>query len=176
MTRQQKVPSRYVPAVQPAGVDAGAPIRFGFDRGSRPPKPKFELSGGLSVTISLIIQGNSSGYRMGAVNSLGERWSSERDFEPTARAQGAQPSTKNGRIPGLFRADKPAERVSAKAMLAARRCRQTLSLWYFKNLKQHLFIRIFVEPSILRYRRAGVCWCPALQSAIGKCVRLGYKP
>jgi hypothetical protein len=75
MIRQQNIPSRSVPAVQPAGVDAGAPTRFGFDRGSRPPKPKFELGGGLSVAISLILKGNSTGYRMGQVNSHGERGS-----------------------------------------------------------------------------------------------------
>jgi hypothetical protein len=55
---------------------------------------------------------------MGAVNSRGERRSSERDFEPTARTQGAQTSAKNGRIPGLQRPDQPIERVSPEGVLA----------------------------------------------------------
>jgi hypothetical protein len=55
---------------------------------------------------------------MAAVNSHGERRSTERDFEPTARAQGAQPSAKNGRIPGLFRAAQEMERLFARAVLA----------------------------------------------------------
>jgi hypothetical protein len=55
---------------------------------------------------------------MGQVNSHGERRSSERDFEPTARAQGAQPSAKNGRIPRVFRANQQTKRLSAWATLA----------------------------------------------------------
>ena len=39
----------------------------------------------------LIHEKKRSGYRMGQVNSRGESRASERDFEPTARAQGAQP-------------------------------------------------------------------------------------
>ena len=55
---------------------------------------------------------------MGEVNSHRERRSSERDFESTARAQGAQSPARNGRIPRLFRADLQTERLSAWAMLA----------------------------------------------------------
>jgi hypothetical protein len=57
---------------------------------------------------------------MGEVNSHGERRASERDFELPAPAQGAQPSAKNGRIPGLQRAGDRAERVSPKGVLAER--------------------------------------------------------
>jgi hypothetical protein len=89
-----------------------------FVSASRPAKREFELGVGRLVAISLIFKGNSSGYRMGAVNSHGERRSSERDFEPAARDQGAQPSAKNGRIPRLFRADQQTERLSASTMLA----------------------------------------------------------
>ena len=38
-----------------------------------------------------------------------------------APAQGARPSTKNGRIPGLFRADQQTERLSASGRLAERK-------------------------------------------------------
>jgi hypothetical protein len=55
---------------------------------------------------------------MAAVNSRREKRPSERDFEPTARAQGAQPSTKNGRITGLFRADQQTESEFAQVVLA----------------------------------------------------------
>ena len=55
---------------------------------------------------------------MGQVNSRGESRASESDSEPPAAIQGAQPSTKNGRIPGLFRADQRTERLSAQGILA----------------------------------------------------------
>src|SRR5918996_3033962 len=55
---------------------------------------------------------NSSGYRMAEVNSRRESRASERDFEPPAPAQGAQPSAKNGGIPGLQRADPRTEKLS----------------------------------------------------------------
>jgi hypothetical protein len=55
---------------------------------------------------------------MGQVNGRREREALESDFEPPAPVQGAQPSTKNGRIPGLFGADQQTERLSAWAMLA----------------------------------------------------------
>jgi signal transduction histidine kinase len=42
----------------------------------------------------------------------------EREFEPPAPVQGAQPLTKNGRVPGLFRAHHRTERLSAWAVLA----------------------------------------------------------
>ena len=55
---------------------------------------------------------------MGQVNRRRESGPSERDFEPPALAQGAQPAAKNGRIPGLQRPDRRAERVSPKGILA----------------------------------------------------------
>ena len=61
---------------------------------------------------------NLSGYRMGQVNSRRESRPLESDFEPPAPVQGARPSTKNGRIPGLFRFDQQTERLSAWAMMA----------------------------------------------------------
>src|SRR5512132_4327858 len=57
---------------------------------------------------------------MGQVNSRRESRALESDSEPPAPVQGAQPSTKNGRIPGLFRADQRTERLFAWAMLAER--------------------------------------------------------
>jgi hypothetical protein len=55
---------------------------------------------------------------MGQVNGRRESRASESDSEPPAQVQGAQASAKNGRIPGLFRADQQTERLSAWAMLA----------------------------------------------------------
>ena len=55
---------------------------------------------------------------MDQVNSCRESRASERDFELPARAQGAQPTAKNGQIPRLFRADHRAERLSALDVLA----------------------------------------------------------
>ena len=55
---------------------------------------------------------------MAEVNSHRESGASERDFEPPASAQGAQLSGKNGRIPGLQRRDRRAERVSPEGVLA----------------------------------------------------------
>jgi hypothetical protein len=55
---------------------------------------------------------------MGEVNGCRENLASERDFEPTALAQGAQPSAKNGRIPGPFGAAQRTERLSAYYVLA----------------------------------------------------------
>ena len=57
---------------------------------------------------------------MGEVNGRRESRASESDSEPPVPVQGAQPSTKNGRIPGLFRADRQTERLFAWAMLAER--------------------------------------------------------
>jgi hypothetical protein len=57
---------------------------------------------------------------MAEVNSLGECRASESDAAPVAPAQGAQPSAENRRIPGLFRTDYRAERMSVWAMLAER--------------------------------------------------------
>jgi hypothetical protein len=55
---------------------------------------------------------------MGQVNGHRERWLSERNFRPAHASRGEQPSTKNGRIPGLFRADQRTERLSVGATLA----------------------------------------------------------
>jgi hypothetical protein len=55
---------------------------------------------------------------MGQVNSRREGRASERDFELPVPAQGAQPSAKNGAVPGLQHADRPAERVSPSGVLA----------------------------------------------------------
>jgi hypothetical protein len=55
---------------------------------------------------------------MAEVNSRRESRALERDLEPPAQAQGAQPSPKNGRNPELFRADQRTERPSAQAVLA----------------------------------------------------------
>jgi hypothetical protein len=48
-----------------------------------PTQAKFELGAGRTSTNSLLERGNSSGYRMAAVNSQRERRASERDFKPT---------------------------------------------------------------------------------------------
>jgi hypothetical protein len=49
--------------------------------------------------------------------------------EPPTPVQGAQPSTKNARIPGPFRADHQAERLSLEDVLAEREeCDQKHSL------------------------------------------------
>jgi hypothetical protein len=55
---------------------------------------------------------------MGQVNGRRESRALESDSEPPAPVQGALASAKNGRIPGLFRADQQTERLSAGAMLA----------------------------------------------------------
>src|SRR5688572_1762006 len=55
---------------------------------------------------------------MGQVNGRREGRTLESDSEPSAQVQGAQASAKNGRIPGLFRADQQTERLSAQAVLA----------------------------------------------------------
>ena len=52
------------------------------------------------------------------VNSRRECRASERHFELPAPAHGAQPSAKNSRIPRLFGADRPAERLSPGGVLA----------------------------------------------------------
>jgi hypothetical protein len=61
----------------------------------------------------LICLPKRSGYRMGQVNGRRESRALESASEPSAPVQGAQPSTKNGRIPRLFRADQQTERMSA---------------------------------------------------------------
>jgi hypothetical protein len=55
---------------------------------------------------------------MGLVNGRREERALESDSEPPAPAQGAQPLARNGRIPGLFRTDHSAERVSPEGILA----------------------------------------------------------
>jgi hypothetical protein len=55
---------------------------------------------------------------MGQVNGRRESRALESDSELPAPVQGAQPSTKNGRLPGLFRADQQTERLSAYDVLA----------------------------------------------------------
>ena len=57
---------------------------------------------------------------MGEVNGRRERWLSESNFRPAHASGGEQPAAKNGRIPGLFRADQQTERLSTWAMLAER--------------------------------------------------------
>jgi hypothetical protein len=61
---------------------------------------------------------NLSGYRMGEVNSRRERCPSERAFGRAVHWQGQHPLDENGAIPGLFRTDHRAERLSAQAVLA----------------------------------------------------------
>jgi hypothetical protein len=55
---------------------------------------------------------------MGQVNGRRESRALESDSEPLAPVQGAQPSKKNGRIPGLFRADEQPESEFAQVVLA----------------------------------------------------------
>jgi hypothetical protein len=55
---------------------------------------------------------------MAQVNSQGESCLSERDFELPVPGQGAQPSSKIGRIPVVFRAEDRAERELPNGMLA----------------------------------------------------------
>jgi hypothetical protein len=55
---------------------------------------------------------------MGEVNGRRESRPLESDSEPPAPFQGAQASTKNRRIPGLFRPDDRAERVLPESVLA----------------------------------------------------------
>ena len=105
-----------------------------FDGGSRLPKWIAKLGRPALAAKLLFHKPDSDGYRMGEVNSHGESWLSERDFELLAAAQGAQPSAKNGRIPGLFRADQQTERMSSVGVLAERQelspnplCRDSMS-------------------------------------------------
>jgi hypothetical protein len=55
---------------------------------------------------------------MTEVNSWRESQALERGLELLAPTQGEQPSARNGRIPGLFRADRRAERMSLSRVLA----------------------------------------------------------
>jgi hypothetical protein len=55
---------------------------------------------------------------MGQVNGRRETCVSERNFRPAHASGSEQPAAKNGGIPGLQRADRPTERVSAWAVLA----------------------------------------------------------
>jgi len=55
---------------------------------------------------------------MGQVNSYGESRASERVFGFMRARRGEQPAVKNGGIPGLFRAEHRAERVSPEGVLA----------------------------------------------------------
>jgi hypothetical protein len=55
---------------------------------------------------------------MGQVNSHGESWLSERYYRPAPASGGQQPDAENRGIPGLFRVDLRAERLSAQALLA----------------------------------------------------------
>jgi hypothetical protein len=57
---------------------------------------------------------------MGQVNSYGESRASERVFGFMRARRGEQPAVKNGGIPGLFRAEHRAERVSPEGVLAER--------------------------------------------------------
>ncbi len=57
-------------------------------------------------------------HRMGRVNSRGERRPSERVSGVAPTRRGEQPSPEKGGIPGLQRADRSAERVSPKGVLA----------------------------------------------------------
>ena len=67
-----------------------------------------------SILVNVCFIGSKSGgYRMGEVNGRRESRASERDFELPALAQGAQPTAKNGGIPGLQRVDLQTERLSA---------------------------------------------------------------
>jgi hypothetical protein len=70
---------------------------------------------------------------MGQVNGRRESRALESDSAPPAPVQGAQPSTKNGRIPGLFRADDQAERVLPEGVLAEGEELSSNPLWAFFN-------------------------------------------
>ena len=52
------------------------------------------------------------------MNSYGESRASERVFGSMRARRGEQPAVRNGAIPGLQRADRPAERVSPEGILA----------------------------------------------------------
>jgi hypothetical protein len=76
---------------------------------------------------------------MGLVNGRREERALESDSEPPAPAQGAQPLARNGRIPGLFRTDHSAERVSPEGILAERQELSSNPLRaYFNDLRTTL--------------------------------------
>ena len=88
---------------------------------------------------------NLGGYRLGEVNSRRESRPPERHSEHMAPAQGARPSTKNGRVPGLFRFDQQTERLSAWAMMAEE---EELS----SNILFLIFQRLIITHHHLNYR------------------------
>src|SRR5918996_4670116 len=92
---------------------------------------------------------------MGQVNGRRESRALESDSEPPAPVQGAQPSTKNGRIPGLFRTDQQTERLSAWAVLAEGEELSSNPLFcYFNGLRT---TQIVVD---VAWRILGLLWRP----------------
>jgi hypothetical protein len=89
-----------------------------FELVSRPAKRNCKLGTCQQSAKCLEYLRKAKWYRMGQVNGRRESRTLESDSEPPAPVQGAQLPAKNGRIPGLFRADQQTERLSAWAMLA----------------------------------------------------------
>jgi hypothetical protein len=65
-------------------------------------------------------------------------------LSPTAQAHGAQPAAENGGIPGLFRADRRAERLSAYGMLAEGEVLSSNPLRFVFNKLQNTWIFVDV--------------------------------
>ena len=120
------------------GGDLAVGLRLAFDFRSRSSKRKFEPRHRFDPGKCWFIRPKSGGYRMAEVNSHGERRSSERDFAPTARAQGAQPFTKTAEFLGFSgpisrRRDCP----HGQCWRRERNCRRTLSAAFSMTYELH---------------------------------------
>jgi hypothetical protein len=91
---------------------------------------------------------------MGQVNGRRESRALERDFEPPTPVQGAQPSAKNGRIPGLFRADQQTERLSVQAVLAEGSSLAPNTLFAEVGPRNHVGAHHIARATLPSYRRS----------------------
>ena len=119
-------PSRRAESDEAALVGGGFPSKARLHPSVRllrlaHPRRKFELEQSPRSCMPLIWVKNQSGYRMGQVNSRGERRPSERNSRPVSRVRGEQLPARNGRIPGLQRGDRRTERMLPKRRLGGGR-------------------------------------------------------
>jgi hypothetical protein len=87
---------------------------------SRPPKRKYKPSLRLQSRNKLIGLHKAGGYRMAEVNSRRESRPGERNVGHARTHRGERPAAENDGVPGLFRPDHRAERVSPERILAER--------------------------------------------------------
>ena len=118
---------------------------IGFELASRPAKRNCKLGVCRRPAKLLICLPKAKWVPNGPSERPRESRALESDFELPAPVQGAQPSTKNGRIPGLFRADHQTERLSDGRLGGARGIRTlgttdtgTCYTWIPRQLRAHL--------------------------------------